>query len=346
MKQVLRIALICSCLALMVAGTTAAQAVQEDVPKMIAVTDQDPLRVDGRWDSGGGDRILILDPEIPWDRDEAVVWSWSAMTDPNVDPEHARTWFPYPSEVKPLDNGRLLGMTASGTQREVRGGGAALIDVRTREVVWYGLAGDNPHSIEMLPDGNVVTTSSNDSLLSLHVVDLGAPYDPYAPDRKDYELIDGHGLYWDDARQLLWALGGPVLDVYEYDSDAYELIKVESIPLPLTPESYSFRNGQRRLWPGGHDLSPVPGKDRLYITVNHHIWEFDMTSREFLEFPYTFNAPVVKSIDQVSHDGPILMLRATEGWWSNTVIQLNPLNRHLLPEANIYKARWWPYPVN
>ena len=72
-------------------------------------------------------------------------WLWAAKGDPNVKPEHHRL-FGVPDECKPRKDGKLILMNDSC-------GGFAGLDVMTGRCAFYGNAGGNPHSVELLPDG-------------------------------------------------------------------------------------------------------------------------------------------------------------------------------------------------
>jgi len=279
-------------------------------------------------------RIVILDTQIPWENPQAILWEWSAASDPKVDPEH-HAWFHNPSEVKPLNGGRSVMITASG-------GAVAVIDIASRSVQYYGFAGGNPHSVDMLPGGYIVSTSSNGDMVSLFTENLYEKRNSLLQDRVDYELSDGHGLFWDNHRSVLWALGGKPLKIFVFDpgnGSSAVLTENGEILLPVTPESSYYERH------GGHDLSPVPCSNRVYISDMDHLWEFDLDTHEFFPFLGMHEAPLVKSISRIAKAGPILIVMADESWWTDTVIQLEPEKTYTLPGARFYKARWWPYPL-
>ncbi len=279
-------------------------------------------------------RVVILDAETDWSLPQAVVWSWAAGADPAVNPAHV-AWFNHPTDAKGYDDGRRMLVSASG-------GGVALIDVPSRSAIFYVHVGGNTHSIDLLPDGSIVSASSTGDSITLIRRTDDAVQDPAHPDRVDYPLSDAHGLHWDDARKLLWALGGKQMKAYALGKDDAGrpiLAELETIDLPDTPQSRRYPRH------GGHDLSPVPGRDELFVTDMDHLWVFDCETRAFRPFEPLHEARSVKSIDQARADGPVLLMQATESWWSDTVIQLQPDGRRTLPGGRFYKARWWDFPL-
>ena len=90
--------------------------------------------------------IVIRDAET-----HRNIWSWDPYT--ACVPAAQQGWFVNPSEVKPVFNRRYILMTASG-------GAVALIRLSDHKLMFYANCGQNPHSAEVLPDGNIVTAES------------------------------------------------------------------------------------------------------------------------------------------------------------------------------------------
>ncbi|MBQ7376599.1 MAG: WD40 repeat domain-containing protein [Clostridia bacterium] len=150
----------------------------------------------------------------------------------------------------------------------------------TGKRLWYTKTpGANPHSIEMLPSGNIVVASSSDGILRFFrtsaLVDKNRDV---AKTYSDYNLEDAHGVLWDPEYEVLWALGA-------YDLKAYK-VEGEGSREKLVPDpQMSIKLPEGKYW--GHDLSPDYTDTRyLYITVGSCVMRFDKEERSLSEeFP-------------------------------------------------------------
>jgi hypothetical protein len=267
-------------------------------------------------------RIMLMDSEVDWKSPDAVIWSWSPKLDPMVD-DHQHSWFRSLDDAKPVRHGQQVVVTASG-------GGAALIDFESGRAVATVNIGGSPHSAELLPDGRVVVASSNGDKLSL--------WDPGSGQiLQTTELGDAHGVEWDQTRKCLWALGGKQLICFAYqaDSGTPRLEPKLVLDLPVTEAS------KHHLRHGGHDLTPIPGEDAYFVTDMDHLWRFDCKNETFTPLAQGHGTAKVKSISQLGKGGPILVLQATEKWYAAGPRTVDGLRKWALPEARIYKARWW-----
>ncbi len=128
--------------------------------------------------------------------------------------------------------------------------------------------GINPHSIEILPGGNIVIANSTGATVRLfQTSELKNGNRVGSQSYVDYDLIGAHGVLWDPEYEVLWALGDDELVAYMvWEKNGKEVL--ESIPdmgirLP--------ENGD-----GGHDLSADLTDIRyLYLTVNSRVYRFD-----------------------------------------------------------------------
>lgn len=280
---------------------------------------------------------VIFSSARPWSEPEARLWSWNPTVDKRLfmpcsndaEKRPCNELFRDPSEVKPvLDNTHLL-VTASY-------GGVALIRIADKQLVWHVYAHNNPHSAVLLPDGNVVTASSNGCYLRLFNLAKYDSTDPGDTPMKQYFADDAHGLVWDAKRKRLWSSGRYGISEWRYLSDR-ENPALEQVGFyPLVNPDPMMRGAFLRF--NGHDLIPAPDEDQLLMTAGKAIYRFDLQSRQ-----YSVSHAIgdIKSISIVA--GKELMLKPTESWWSPGVFfPGDPMltERCTLPGAKIYKARW------
>ncbi|MFR9722649.1 DUF6528 family protein [Streptomyces sp. MS19] len=287
-------------------------------------------------------RLLVLDPRVDvWDPaagPSAVLWAFSPLGDPryrDLDPD---TSWVYPDEAKAR---RLGGRTFVLTTASF--GFAAAVEYPTGRRYWAGGlgAGDdllNPHTAEILPDGNVAVACSTGALVRLFAASLG----PYATRYTDAELKGAHGLHWDQDRRVLWALGDDELVAYEVTGTRVRpgLRRRFAVPLPVaTPGATA----------GGHDLAPVLGRPgRLWVTTNAAVHQYDIARRAFVQdFPGAaeISRRSVKAVGDDPRTGQVLSnvpeAGLGESWWTTTVSLHRPAGSRRLVDGGIYKARWW-----
>lgn len=265
-------------------------------------------------------RIMLMDSTADWADAKAVIWSWSPKNDPLLR-EEQKAWFRNLDEAKPVLDGAQIVVTASG-------GGAALVDFKSAKVIAAIHIGGSPHSADMLPDGKIVVASSNGDSVSL--------WDPGSNEIvQKLDLLDTHGLEWDRSRQVLWALGGKQLARYDYNLETDRLVSAFSTDLPVTEASKQYPRH------GGHDLTRIPGEDAYFVSDMDHLWRFDCSEETFAPLTERHEMKMVKSISQLGSDGPVIVLQSTENWYATGPRTLDETKIWHLPEARIYKARWW-----
>lgn len=256
-------------------------------------------------------RLLIVDPQS-----KKILWEWLPQ-ESNVVAEHV-AWFKAISDAKPVFNGKYILLTASG-------GAVALVRISDKKTLFYANAGKNPHSVEMLPDGNIVTAASTGNVLTLFKVDTLQPLQTGY--KKTYFIKDGHNVVWDRKRQQLWATSGDTLKAFAYNNNCNkpELVESGKVMLPN---------------PGAHDLFPVFGEDALWFTNIFNIYKFDLRTKTFKPFP-TIHEKDIKSVSSGPKGYPIIMMRPKEQWWSDEVFDNQGNSIFQLDGLKIYKARWF-----
>jgi streptogramin lyase len=279
---------------------------------------------------GAGAKIVIAADQlnerlvmIDLNHDNRETWEWKAAEDPNVLPEHAK-WFINLDECKPVFDGKYLITTASG-------GGVGLIHIASRKAVWYGFAGGNAHSAEVLPDGNIVSASTTGNYLTLFVTD---PEDTTHRSIK-YDFPDVHNCTWDKTRELLWCAGKNRIRAYKYNNDrknpALTLFKTVNMPQG-----------------NAHDLFPVYGStDELWLSNSSHIYRYNITRNKFTEYKTSAGATIasVKSI-QAGPEGYVTFMDQANGiggesWRTDRLTDFDGNIVYQNDNVGIYKARYF-----
>lgn len=266
-------------------------------------------------------RLLILDHSRDWNTPEALLWEWHPSHSKEIDAKHHALFGHFSDAKGVLDDTHIL--TAAS------GGGVALIRRSDKAVLFHGPAGRNPHSIELLPDGNIVAAASQGtSNITVYAVSPESATSITEPARV-YPLASAHGLVWDSDAKLLWALGSHHLVGYRYNFDkgAPELEVVERIEL----KGVAF---------GGHDLYPVAGTPYIMMS-GVGVALFDKRDRSILPVA---DVREVKSLVAAGStpDAPLMVQITKTKWWSDTIHYLNKPRTRIgtLSGARFYKARF------
>lgn len=249
------------------------------------------------------------------------VWSWDPYT--ACVPSAHQDWFINPSEVKPVFNKRYILMTASG-------GAVALIRISDHKLMFYANCGQNPHSAEILPDGNIVTAESKSGEINTFVVDTIKVLGMKA---NTVKLGNAHNVVWDKKRECIYATatiqaGTTALFRFKYNND-----NPASPKLTNQSRIYTFDKES-----GGHDLFPVYGEnDKLWMTAASAVYKFDVST----DTPTCEKAYDIADIKSVcnSPEG-ILMLKPTEEWWAEGLVNEKGEELFKMGGARIYKGRW------
>jgi len=248
------------------------------------------------------------------------VWSWDPYT--AAIPSSQQSWFVNPSEVKPVYNKRYILMTASG-------GAVALIRVTDHKLMFYANCGTNPHSAELLPDGNIVTAESSSGEINTFVVDT---VNVLGTKCNTVKIGNAHNVVWDKERGCLYATGTITSGVtalfrFNYNGDS------ESPALTGQKRVYTFETES-----GGHDLFPVYGEEnKLWFTAASAVYKFDVSS-ETPSCEKVYDMANIKSVSN-SPDG-VVLLKPTEEWWAEGLVNENGETLFQMRGAKIYKGRW------
>lgn len=262
--------------------------------------------------------ILVMDMNA-----KQVVWEWEPLT--GGIPSAKRNLFKNPSECKPVLDNKYVLMTASG-------GAVALIRFADKKVMCYAECGINPHSAEILPDGNIVTAESKQGEINLFAVDM----EKGTMVKKSTKKIgNAHNLVWDAKRQCIYTTGTinnagksvTALFRFKYNNDK------ENPALTNQARIYTFDNEK-----GGHDLFPVYGEtDKLWLTAEHGVYQFDMSAAQ-LAATTIYEIADVKAVGKDAQ-GNDYLLKPTESWWAPCVVDGAGNEYFNLANSKIYKFR-------
>ena len=151
------------------------------------------------------------------------------------------------------------------------GGDAIAVSYKTKEVVWNVSGIYNAHSIEMLPNGDIIVAASGDS--DDDYSDGGLHYFP-AGSRKESAFLSlpyAHAVHWDPENNCLWSIGfeGIVSVIVDGEGEDATMVKDPD-------KCYEMTNFT------GHDLAPVYGnKGALWVTTGSHVYQFDKNTKTF-----------------------------------------------------------------
>lgn len=274
-------------------------------------------------------KIFVLDPKGTWNT-SAALWTWSASDSPQI-AQADKAWFQRPTEAKLIDNSQNLLVTSGGSNGG--SGGVAIVRLRDKAVLFYSQAGLRTHTAEELPDGNLVTVSTTDDLVRVMSTDPAVSHFPANVVHSDLGTADGinlvHGAVWDPVSQRLWTVGngGIIAYSYNFNRDNPKLTRDTSIPEVKLIDSA-----------GGHDMYPVLGQRKLFVTDNNHANTFDLTTHTLTL--YVPDAKTGLKSMSLNPSGQLVTNTLTPnvffGTPGNSTLTARPLN-----VSQVYKARWW-----
>lgn len=308
---------------------------EKNNPTYVAVTDQ------------AGHQIGVYDLDMRcWDASRALVWRWSAKED-NGFTGLTHAWgLPTDAKVRCCDrwDGQWMVVTDSL-------GLAAIVPYPSGDArKWAQNVGGNPHSAELLPDGNIAVAASTGGWVRVYASSQGADAAAYA----EYPFPGAHGVEWDAERGILWALGDDHLVALEVSGTPDEPHIRETLKVPLPS-------------PGGHDVHPVYGdRDRLWISTRAKVYQYIKSTGQFDE-NYEGSEYISRAHVKSVGDAPsgIIVTAAPDGvprpqtgaphndWCTETIDcfhRASVVNRAeladahaqlLLPGVALYKARVW-----
>ncbi|PYI57104.1 DUF6528 family protein [Paenibacillus flagellatus] len=282
----------------------------------------------------GTHRIIVLDTDAAdWNDERAVRWAWSPNDVPGF--EKLKHAWGLPTDAKPRYDGESGAVRVAVTDSR---GLAAIVSYPDGGKVWAADAGGNPHSAELLPNGNIAVAASTGGWVRVYASSQGDTVTTYA----EYGLASAHGVQWDPKLGVLWALGGDSLVALKVSGTdaAPELAEVRKVALPTKH---------------GHDLQPVYGDaDRLWVTTGSKVYQFVKSANAFDDaFPgheaisrvgvkgigSFASGLVVETVPDVAKSPAGVCKRNT--WCTETVDLFRPDGTRTIEGGAIYKVRVW-----
>ncbi len=234
-------------------------------------------------DAVGGDPERLTE-------DAAVIWEWDAEEDPNctgvakIQTSISGVRYRY-SEYYKKDV-----IVACATY-----GWVGIIDYETRTVLWESTAPilNGVHSVEMLPNGDVVAgVSSNPGAVVYFAVSAGIK-DPV----HSIDSLWCHGVCWDPENECLW-----VLENYGVYQALIQNMGTENAKLVRISGSGANFVGDG----GGHAFAPVLGEPGKYwASAGSALWKFDTETETMTKASKLLSKGSIKGVCSFS-DGTVV----------------------------------------
>ncbi len=220
-----------------------------------------------------------------------------------------------------------------------------MVSYPSGEILWFtDCSGNNTHSVEILPGGNLVFANSTGNDLRLFRTSALLTGDKEtAATYTSYPFGCTHGVLYDPVYECLWVIG-------EWDLAAYRIVGqgTEQTMEPIEGKSYSLKPFGN----AGHDLSPDLLDSRyLYCTPASGVLRFDKETgafdtsfadgtplqsysfKSFTQFPdgtYVYTAPYCNG-----------RRRMLEDWWKGSwCTDFIGVLRHL-PDGSRQETRYF-----
>lgn len=212
-------------------------------------------------------KIVVMDPAVSdWNSSSAIKWSWAPSTSNGF--ADLTAYWGLPTE------GRIRNSTFFGTQVMLvtdSKGLAAMIPYPAGDLkLWAANVGGNPHSAELLPNGNIAVAASTGGWVRVYTSSQSSDSANYA----QYALSSAHGVSWDPQQQILWTLGNGAIVGLKVGGTAASPTLTEQVRLNVASLN-------------GHDIQPVYGdNDRLWVASGGKVYQY-VKSTNSLDLTYS-----------------------------------------------------------
>lgn len=235
------------------------------------------------------DRVELYDESVTdWNTAAALKWSWWPADWGGFSSAEIAAWSNV-SDVKVRNTTHWSG-TSQVIVTTSSGGLVAIAGHPNGLRKWAKNVGGNPHSAELLPNGNIAITASDGGWVRVYASSQSGTNGTYA----QFNLPDAHGVLWDPINNCLWAIG----------DNLYALTVGGTAASPTLTEITS----RRFTVPGtGHDLSPYYGDtNKLFFSATAGTYIYDKTTKIATQAPGSAFQSSVKAISNQTASGHIV----------------------------------------
>lgn len=280
----------------------------------------------------GDNRIYIIDTDIALEKGftEAVTWEWDATAAKDiVGGDMTRL-----DECKPVDNGTKILATSSRSW-------AVLIDIATKEVLWWSKSSKNAHSAELLPGDKIAVACAGSDVEGaksdrIQIFRIGSN----DTELSYVDLESAHGVVYNPATERVYAVGKSTLNIYrltDWNSDTPTLTLEKSVD---TSERIT----------GLHDLTLVDANTLLL--AGHKAALYNLKTGKFTPLPHFAQSEGIKSVNYNPLTGDCWYTDVTDSkyqtdydWATNTIFHTGNVAGTVVdktiavPDLNMYKVR-------
>lgn len=279
----------------------------------------------------GDNKLYIINAEkaIETGFDSAIIWEWDAKSVQSiVGGDMIRL-----DECKVVDGGTKILATSSRSW-------AVLLDIATKELLWWSYSSKNAHSADLLPDGKIAVACSSSESGEGNKVQI---FDIKESNKELFStpLESAHGVVWNEADQKLYAIGGSTLNVYTLngsDTNTPTLTLVKSIDTSSRVT-------------GLHDLTLV--NPTTLLLAGRKAALYDLTKNTFTPLPHFSGSIGIKSVNYNHTTGDCWYTDATDpdnqagyDWATKNIFHTSNIayttidRKIVVPEGfNMYKVR-------
>lgn len=272
----------------------------------------------------GDNMVYILDAAragVSASYHDAVTWSWNAAAGAET-LSLAISRMDHISECKLVDGNKKILVVSSY-------GWCVMLDVETKNILFYATSVSNAHSAELLPGGRIAVACAGGTIELYDSSRNNAKLD-------SHNLASAHGVVWNEQTQRVYAGGGQQLQVFKLKDWETDAPKLELEKTVATPKSSL------------HDLTLV--NSNTLCVAGNGAYLYDIGNNNFREMTLFSRSTAIKALNYNDNTGEIWYADATtpEGneTWSTQTIRYavgadssSSVKTIKVPDLDMYKVR-------